>query len=457
MERVLKFLLSVGIALGIAFFVPESDLLPPAARRALFILILAGALWVTEAMPAFAVGILVIALQILLLGKAGGVYAQTAKDWEQFVAVIGHPLVWLFFGGFVLAAGMAATGIDRWLAGRILHRFGSDSSRLLVGLMITTFGLSMIMSNTATTAMMLAVLGPVLVTAGRSETSRALVLGVAVAANLGGMASLIGTPPNAIAVGALADMSDGVDISFLDWLLIGLPPALVLLAIAWGAIRLMFKMDSSQSLSLTVGAANDDEAAVPKWQTVVVTSTLLFTVGLWLSTEWHRAPTAVISFVPIVVFTATGILSAKRIRGLPYDVLFLLAGGLALGQLVTNTGLSVWIANLLPADGWPPLMLALVIAYMTVLLSNFMSNTAAATILVPIGITIAVGFEAPTAVAVALGASAAMLLPVATPPNAMAFASGYCETRDFLRLGGFIGVIAPPLAILWIATILAFV
>ena len=432
MSKFVKFLVCVGLAFAVAFFVPESELFSPAARRALFILIFVGGLWVTEAVPAFAVGILVIALQILLLGKPGGVYAQTSRDWEQYVAVIGHPLVWLFFGGFVLAAGMAATGIDRWLAGRVLSRFGSDSGRLLIGLMITTFGLSMIMSNTAATAMMLAVLGPMLVAEGRSDTSRALVLGVALAANLGGMASLIGTPPNAIAVGALADMPGGVDISFLDWLLIGLPPALVLLVIGWAAIRVMFKLDSSQSLSLTM-VADDDEIDVPKWQTVVVASTLLLTVGLWLTTEWHRAPTAVISFVPIVVFTATGILSAERVRGLPYDVLFLLAGGLALGQLVTNTGLSVWIANLLPIGGLPPLMLAMVIAYMTILLSNFMSNTAAATILVPIGITIAVGFEAPTAVAVALGASAAMLLPVATPPNAMAFASGYCETRDFLR------------------------
>ena len=161
--------------------------------------------------------------------------------------------------------------------------------------------------------------------------------------------------------------------------------------------------------------------------------------------------------MPIVVFTATGILSERRIRGLPYDVLFLLAGGLALGQLVAETGLSDWIAGLLPIGALPPLVFAGAIAYLTVALSNFMSNTAAATVLVPIAITLAAGFEAPAAVAVALASSSAMLLPVSTPPNAMAFGSGYCETRDLLRLGAVIGLVAPPLAVLWIATIVALV
>jgi sodium-dependent dicarboxylate transporter 2/3/5 len=454
MGNSVKSLIALGIAATIAALAPESELLDPAARRALFILLFAAFLWMSDAMPAYSVGILVIALQILLLGRAGGVFATTSRDWEEFVAVLGHPLVWLFFGGFVLAAGMAAVGIDRWIANRILARFGSSSGRLLTGLMLTTFGLSMIMSNTATTAMMLAILAPLLIGKEGSDTARVLVLGVAIAANLGGMGSLIGTPPNAIAVGALLEIPDGPQIGFLDWLIIGLPPALVLLTLSWGMLHMFYKLDNTP---LLLPETEVRKVMIPRWHTVTVTLTLFLTVGLWLTSEWHRAPTAAISFIPIVLFTTTGILTTQRIRGLPYDVLFMLAGGLALGQTVSSTGLSLWIADLLPTGEIAPVLIVLLFAYLTVLLSNFMSNTAAATVLIPISITVAESFPGVIAVAVALAASAAMLLPVATPPNAMAFATGHLETRDFIRTGVVIGLVAPLLVIAWLGIVLKFV
>jgi sodium-dependent dicarboxylate transporter 2/3/5 len=454
MSNSIKTLIALSIAATVSILVPESELLDPAARRAMFILLFAALLWMTDAMPAYSVGILVIALKLLLLGKAGGVYATTSRDWEDFIAVLGHPLVWLFFGGFVLAAGMAATGIDRWIANRILAKFGSSSGSLLIGLMLTTFGLSMIMSNTATIAMMLAVLAPLLINKQGTGTARALVLGIAVAANLGGMGSLIGTPPNAIAVGALLDIPGGPQIGFLDWLIIGLPPAFVLLILSWILIRLFYKLDSTP---LMLPETEIRKVLIPRWQTLTVTATLFVTVGLWLTSEWHRAPTAAISFIPIVMFTTTGILTTQRIRGLPYDVLFLLAGGLALGQTVTSTGLSLWIADLMPGDGVIPVLIVLLFAYLTVVLSNFMSNTAAATVLIPISITVAEGFPAVIAVTVALAASTAMMLPVATPPNAMAFATGHLETRDFIRIGAIIGLVAPVIVIVWLGIVLAFV
>lgn len=454
MGNSLKTLIALTIAAVTAVLVPESELLDPAARRALFILIFAALLWMSDAMPAFSVGILVIALKLLLLGKAGGVYATTTRDWEDFVAVLGHPLVWLFFGGFVLAAGMAATGIDRWLANRILKKFGGSSGQLLTGLMLATFGLSMIMSNTATTAMMLAILAPLLVNKKGTTTAKALVLGIAVAANLGGMGSLIGTPPNAIAVGTLIETPNGPEIGFLDWMIVGLPPALTLLAISWIIIRLTYKLDDSP---LVLPDMEVRDIVIPRWQTLTVVATLAVTVGLWLTSELHRAPTAVISFIPIVMFTTTGILTTQRIRGLPYDVLFMLAGGLALGQVVADTGLSLWIAGLLPAGDIAPVLIVLLFAYLTVVLSNFMSNTAAATVLIPISITVAKSFPGVIAITVALAASAAMLLPVATPPNAMAFASGHLETRDFVRLGAVIGLLAPAAVIGWLSIVLAFI
>ncbi|MGI9291180.1 MAG: SLC13 family permease [Gammaproteobacteria bacterium] len=453
MSNAIKSLLALGIAATVAMLVPESELLDPAARRAVFILVFAALLWMTDAMPAYSVGILIIGLKLLLLGKAGGVYATTTRDWEEFVAVLGHPLVWLFFGGFVLAAGMAATGIDRWLANRILKRFGGSTGQLLIGLMLTTFGLSMIMSNTATTAMMLAILAPLLLNKKGSATAKALVLGIAVAANLGGMGSLIGTPPNAIAVGSLMEVTDGPQIGFLDWIILGLPPALLLLGLAFMMIRLSYKLDDEP---LVMPEQKIRNVVIPRWQSVTVVMTLITTVALWLTSEWHRAPTAVISFIPIVMFTTTGILTTQLIRGLPYDVLFMLAGGLALGQTVSDTGLSLWIANLLPVGDLSQVLVILFFAYLTVLLSNFMSNTAAATVLIPISITVAEAFPGAIAVTVALAASAAMLLPVATPPNAMAFATGHLQSRDFLRLGVIIGLVAPPVFIAWLGIVLVF-
>jgi sodium-dependent dicarboxylate transporter 2/3/5 len=221
-KRIVLFFGCLFVAL-LFVVLPVFDELQPGQRRALFILVFAALLWVSEAIAAFSVGILIIALNIGLLGNPRKrIFALVDRDWEQFVTVIGHPLVWLFFGGFVLAAGMRHTGLDRWIASRLLSRFGTRPAAVLFGVMAVTFILSMFMSNTATTAMMIAMLGPLIGQLDR-KLSAGLLIGTAVAANLGGMGSLIGTPPNAIAVGVLSGRPDAVDITFLDWMVIGFP------------------------------------------------------------------------------------------------------------------------------------------------------------------------------------------------------------------------------------------
>jgi sodium-dependent dicarboxylate transporter 2/3/5 len=447
--RLMIFVICALLASTITWLVPADEMLSEAARRALFILLFASGLWLTEAIPAYAVGLLIIGLQILLLGKPGGIYAESDKDWEEFVVVLGHPLIWLFFGGFVLAAGMAKTGLDKKLAVLVIYRVGSSPINILLGIMAVTFILSMFMSNTATTAMMLAMLAPMLRNAPEgSITATCLALGVAAAANLGGMASLIGTPANAIAVGALSEVPNLPNISFLQWIRIGLPPGLFLLSIAALLLgRQILKDDqSSQFVSM-----NQSEAGTrgPRWQVLVMTITLLTTIGLWLTSGWHGAPPAAVSFLPIVILTASGILGPRDIRGLNYDVLFLIAGGLALGQLVVSTGLSEWLVGHLPVDDVGKIGVILMISYTTVALSNLMSNTAAANILIPLGITLGSGFEAQIAVPIALSASVAMILPISTPPNAIVYASGYCKSSDFLKLGVVLGIIAPLVVTIW--------
>lgn len=445
----------VGAALSAYAIGESSSELQPAATRALFILLLAASLWVSELVPAYAVGLLVIALQIALLGRPDGVFATSQNDWEAFVGVLGHPLVWLFFGGFVLAAGMQRCGLDRMIARRLLGRFGSSPSGVLLGVMSVTFVLSMFISNTATTAMMLAILAP-LVRPHKSGTgghddrfATGLLIGCAVAANLGGMGSLIGTPPNAIAVGALAEQ--GKSISFLQWMWLGMPPAVGSLIVAWRLVLWLYP-SSEPRLDAAVELAATDHLDLPgaAWRRAIVSATLGATLVMWLTSGWHGIPTAAVALLPIVVFTTTSVLSAEDIRGLSYDVLFLLAGGLALGQMLAETGLSSWLVGLLPFASMDPIAVVVVLAAATVLLSNVMSNTAAANVLVPIGVSAAAGFETSAALAIAFGASSAMCLPVATPPNAMVYSTGQCRSSDFLRVGIPMGVLAPALGILWI-------
>ena len=435
-----------------AWFRPDLSL-SPAALRALFILVLAVLLWVTEVVPAFAVGILVIALNVALLGRP----AQSDSDWEQYVRVLGHPLIWLFFGGFVLAAGMERCGLDRRLALGLLRRAGGRYQTVLLVTMLATFVLSMFMSNTATTAMMLAVLAPVLLQFGTdSNAGKGLPLGIAVAANLGGMGSLIGTPANAIAVAALAKLDPPQVITFLDWMIVGFPPAMAAMLLIWALLLWMYP-ERGREIRLSDSPRATSSPASPQWQLLVVSGALLATIGLWLTSSWHGIPTAAVSFLPIVLLTSTGVLSAKDIRGLNYDVLFLMAGGLALGNVVTSTGLSDWIVAKLPVEMLGPVGLAFLMAYVTVILSNFMSNTAAANILIPLVVTMAAGFEATVAIAVALGASSAMCLPVATPPNAMVFATGRLTTWDLVRVGLVVGLITPLIGLAWLAVCLKII
>lgn len=429
----------------------RADLLPPAAVRALGITVTAALLWVTEAIPPFATGIAVMAMQIAFLGNPeAGVYATTPEDWERFVVFIGHPLVWLFFGGFVLAAGLERAGLDRRLASALLERVGDRPEAVLGAVMAATFVLSAIMSNTATTAMMLALVAPLL--AGRDQPDRfatRLLLGLAAAANLGGMSTLVGSPPNAIAAGVLQGVGAEPRVGFLRWMVLGLPVG-VALALGIFAVLAAPLRRSSERVDVRVLRRPAAENA-PGWQVSLVSTTLVATVGLWLTGPWHGLPTAVVSFVPIVAFTASGLLGAPDIRGLPFDVLFLIAGGLALGSMMGATGLSAWLLERLPLSELGPMGAALALAWTGAAVSNFMSNTAAANVVVPLAAGVLAGAEVRLAVPVALAASCAMALPVATPPNALIHGTGRLAPRHWLALGAGTGLLGPPLAVAWTA------
>ena len=452
----LGLMVACTIGAVLVAFVPEHAGLSDAGRWALLIAVLAAGLWVTEAIPAFAVGLLVISLEIATLGRVGGPWAQGPDDWQVFIEPWGSPLIWLFFGGFVLARGIQRSGLDRSLSLSVLRRFGTRPPAVLLGVMSVTFGFSMFASNTATAAMMLAVLGPAVAARRDDPFAKALLLGVAFAANVGGMATIIGTPPNAIAAGLLAERAP---IGFARWMLFGLPPALVLLGVAWVyLVRRHPSRDRTVDLGTLAtaagrghGGAATAEPMMPRWRRGVVVAGLLLTVGLWLTEPLHGASPPVVAFVPVALFTVSKVLVPDDIRRLEWDVLLLLAGGLALGVAVARTDLATWLVGRLPVDAAGPLALTLALALTTMVISNFMSNTAAANLVIPMGMALLPAAESTVAVAVALSASGAMCLPVSTPPNALAYAGGVLQTRDFLIGGLVLGTLATALAVGWTA------
>lgn len=435
------------------------DDLPYAGRITLAVLVLAAVLWVTEAIPAFAVSVLVIGLQIALLGRPGGPMMEPGDTdgWRIFVDPWSSPLLWLFLGGFVLAHGAAATGLDRWMALRLMHRTGGRPAALLAGCMLLTFTLSMFMSNTATATMMLAVLAPLLASRPLDDRfGRGLILGVAAAANLGGMGTVIGSPPNAIAAAQLP-VGDGID--FLRWMAFGLPAGLVLAALAFFYLRWRYHEptlhDAEPGVFLALPTDERAAAGAPSlWHRIVVMTTFAITVGMWMTEAWHGIPAPVISFIPITVFCVTGVLTARSMRTLPWDVLLLIAGGLSLGVAVKESGLALWLAAAIPA-GWSLAAIGTGMALLAVLLSSFMSNTATASILLPLLAGVVVGYGgdgsemAARLIPVALVCSTAMVLPISTPPNAVAYTSGRLRTIDLMALGALMLVAGPLVAISW--------
>ncbi len=409
-------------------------------------LLSAAGLWITGAIPAFAVSLAVIALQIALLGDPSGPFADGDRErWQRFVAPWASPVMWLFLSGLVLAAAAARTGLDRRLAFYVIRFAGDEPSRVLLAIMSVTFGLSMFMSNTATAAMMVALVAamPMARDPG-SPRATAMLLGVPVAANIGGMGTIIGTPPNAIAVAALRGSER---VHFAEWMLYGLPVALVLGLIAWRYLVWRYLRGGSSTESAPIERL---EMRPPDQGSVFVAALFAATVLVWLTEAWHGIPTAVVAVMPIAILAVSGIVTEREIRGLPWDVLILLAGGLSLGVGVSESGLASWLVAQLPMAGLPIPVVAVLLAIIGIILSTFISNTAAATILTPLAMAMAGGHERFVVIPLALAMSASMSLPVSTPPTAIAFATGRLTRADLRGVGILLAVLTAPLAVAWV-------
>lgn len=412
-----------------------------------FLLLLAVGLWFTEAIPPFAVGILILVYLVYFLGS--DVLGSEATDVSKYVNTWASPVIWLLLGGFFLAESLKKCKLDTAILRWVLSKISAKPSIVLLGLMLLTMVSSMIMSNTATTAMVLATVVPLCRNLGKEEPfSKAILLGIPTAAAVGGMGTIIGTPANAIAVGALN--ASGGDVSFGKWMIYGIVPALLLTLLTWWFLLYIFKTERKRielSTSLGEGESEEDLGKGAKRITIV---TLLLTVGLWITTPLHNLPVSAIAALPLVSLTASGVINAHDLQRMPWDTLMLVSGGLALGLALQETGLADLFVSNFRDFHLPLIPMVLLLSVVTMLLSNVMSNTAASTIIVPLAILLLPAHMEFTAVAIGLSASTALFLPVSTPPNALAYATGMLEQSDFRNTGILIGLTGPVLVIAWV-------
>ncbi len=449
-QKIIYFLLSIIFAFVLTYWINSPDL-DQSQVYVLFLLFLSIGLWVTEAVPPFAVGLLIFGFLVFALG---GYYAEidpenASKYVAKYVQTWSNSVIWLMLGGFVMAEAMQKVGLDKTLFKMTISKFGSKPRNVLLGIMLVTAVFSMIMSNTATTAMMIAAVIPFINTLDKgAPLSKALLIGIPAAASLGGMGTIIGSPPNAIAVDALSN--HGVQFGFLEWMIIGFPVAVILVLLFWFFLINKFV---PKVATIDLSFLNDLDNETPNNSRIfnikrkIVSGVLLLTLTLWLTGNLHGIPASAVSLLPIMLLTLLGIVSGNDIRKLPWDTLMLVAGGLSLGLAIQETGLAEYYVKMLNNYDLNIYALMIVFSLLTVILSNFMSNTATTTILIPIAIILVSSNKVILPLVIGLSASAALFLPISTPPNAIAFSTGKLEQKDF-RAGGLVAGIIGPVVII---------
>lgn len=453
-QKIIYFLLSIIFAFGLTYAVvsPELD---KAQVYVLFLLFLSIGLWITEAVPPFTVGLLIFGFLVFALG---GYYhdvdpENATKYVQKYVQTWSNSVIWLMLGGFFMAEAMQKVGLDKTMFKLTISKFGQKPRYVLLGIMLVTAVFSMIMSNTATTAMMIAAVIPFINTLeNEAPFSKAMLIGIPAAASLGGMGTIIGSPPNAIAVDALNN--HGIKFGFLEWSAIAFPISIILVFVFWFFLIKRY-VPKVSTIDLNFLNEVDLQSSGPIFliKKRFVLGVLLLTLTLWLTSNLHGIPASAVSLLPIMLLTMFRIVSGDDVRKLPWDTLMLVAGGLSLGLAIKETGLAEYYVNLLRDYNLNFYMLVIVFSFLTVVLSNFMSNTATATILIPIAIILVSTNAEVLPLVIGLSASAALFLPISTPPNAIAFSTGKISQKDF-RFGGIVAGVLGPIIIIGVVLLL---
>ena len=421
-------------------------------QRVIAIFVFTAMVWILEVIPTWTTSVVAIVSILLTTSNKGlgflmgeGVGAMT--NYKDVMAAFADPVIMLFLGGFVLAFAATKVGLDVQLAKVMLKPFGTNPKMVLLGVLLVIGIFSMFMSNTATAAMMLTFLTPVLATLPKDGGGRiSLALAIPIAANLGGMGTPIGTPPNAIALGALQDA--GYGITFVGWMIRMVPFVIVMLVLAWLLLMKLYPF-KAKSIELKIEGA---PVKTTPFQKYVVWVTFALTIILWVGEKLFGVNSNIVAMIPFAVFSATGILKARDLEHINWAVLWMVAGGFALGTALNQTGLATTLIQNIPFASWNALVVMLVGGFICYFLSNFISNSAAANLVVPILIVVgkamsgnpsfeSLGGVPAMIVGIAIAASLAMCLPVSTPPNALAHSTGMITTKQMATVGIIIGVV----------------
>ena len=447
------------------------DALTPVQQRVIALFVFAALMWMFEIVPNWTTSLLVIVLSLLTVSDKGLSFLckpeyGTLVNYKSLMSAFADPVIMLFLGGFVLAIMASKYGLDVTLARVLLKPFGKKPKMVLLGFLIVIAVFSMFMSNTATAAMMLALLAPVLASLPKDDRGRVgLALSIPVSANLGGIGTTIGTPPNATAVRFLTEA--GHEVAFDTWAIHMIPFVIIMVLIAWVLLQMFFPFKSEEIvLNIPENKRKKD------WKTTVVWITFAGTILLWATEQLTGINSNIVALIPLGVLTCTGIFTKEDIKEINWTVLWLVAGGFALGTALQGTGLAEVLIEAIPFGSMSVVVVLIIAGVVCYFLSNFISNSATASLLIPILIVVAEGMADPSAannasfmalggsqamiIFIATCASVAMLFPISTPPNAIASSTGLVETKDMIKVGGIIGVIGLVFGFFWLTKIFPF-
>jgi sodium-dependent dicarboxylate transporter 2/3/5 len=450
--------LLMGPALfGLMEFIGPPSTMNMAAYQVLCVTAWVAVWWITEAIP-----IAVTAMLPIVLFPLTGALSLSATT-----ASFGHKYIFLYLGGFLLAIAIEKWNLHKRIALNIINLIGTNINTIILGFMIATAFMSMWISNTATSVMMLPI-GMAVVsqfkkgddgeTSDASFVGKALMLAIAYSASIGGFATLIGTPPNLVLAGVLEE-TYGVRITFMEWMKIGLPISILLLVICWVYLtRFAYKFEQKEfpggnveikSMLKKLGKMSSEEKIV----LVVFGATAI----LWMTRSFIEkvvpaiddtiiAMIAGISLFVIPARNQSRIIDWKECKELPWGIILLFGGGMALAEGFSDTGLAEWIAQQMSQmQGLSLLLLIFVLVALVNFLTEITSNLATTAMLLPVLAPMALAFDLHPymiMVSVTIAASCAFMLPVATPPNAVVFGSGYLRIPDMIRAGIWMNIIS---------------
>jgi len=462
MKKRAKLYLAVLVPL-VVWMVPTASIpiagLTIIEHRVIVIFVLAALFWIFEPVPVYATSIMVMVLLLVGVSDQSFILFQLAADAENYgspipypdiMAAFASPVIMLFLGGFFLAMAANKYRLDLNLADILLRPFGHQPKYVLMGIMAITALFSMFMSNTATAAMMLALLAPVLALFKDDDKGKiAFGLAVPFAANIGGIGTLIGTPPNAIGIRYMpADYAIG----FGHWMAFALPFVIVMLLLLWFLLLRVYPVETKR-IDPRIGGK-----FLKNWKAVVVYCTFAGTIVLWLFDFVHGMNAYIVAMIPVAVFSVTTVITRDDLRNISWDVLWLVAGGLALGMALEETGLAENIIAAIPFGFLSPLLIVALASLIAIGLSNFISNTATANLLLPMMVALGTGLPELYDVGgmryivltVTFACSLGMVMPISTPPNAIAHSSGYFQTGDMMKMGLVVGAVGLVLAFVYL-------